>query len=522
MTYNRDRKCIYLKIFVIIFISFLCTISISVSGIHIKTVSEGLLADNNCYIGAYLGGNQGSNGSNYYKSSRDGDNPYETQIMDNPSQYGETTDGSEEDIYNRIDTGITTFRNGMNAISPGSGNSQTLFSRYYRMDVYPDNDNGKVKYKECPGPSYWIEKVIKQGGIPVVVIDPYSLLNNGVIDLSATNSNGKTGIEVLQDLAGKSKQISDANGGATVLIWFAHEFNAHNEVNPEKNDYIDSANKQAFRRAFRDAYTTIHAYGGPNVQIVWGGNECGNVDSRIRYWPGKDDNMNDLPNDYVDWVGMTWYRTESSGAKTLDDLKDFYNFYAKNHPLIFLETSADAHNGESSQLSLKNDQVSYLYNPVNLQQYPNIKGIIWFNVAKEGEFGTKGSGTGPFKIQNFLLPDGVYTNNGADIPGNIGSISLSGKMMSALYPGLADNSYFVHLSNAELLKAFKNSFGVPTDPNGDQLFEDVNGNGVYDFSDVVKYYQNMDWIPSNEPIHLFDYNHNGRIDYDDLVLLFQN
>ena len=63
---------------------------------------------------------------------------------------------------------------------------------------------------------------------------------------------------------------------------------------------------------------------------------------------------------------------------------------------------------------------------------------------------------------------------------------------------------------------------LPTDTNGDGLYDDVNGNGRRDFADVVLYFNQMTWIEANEPLALFDYNGNGRIDFADVVWLFNN
>ncbi|MEN6517992.1 MAG: PKD domain-containing protein [Methanospirillum sp.] len=63
---------------------------------------------------------------------------------------------------------------------------------------------------------------------------------------------------------------------------------------------------------------------------------------------------------------------------------------------------------------------------------------------------------------------------------------------------------------------------LPTDANADGLYEDVNGNGRKDFADVVLYFNNMTWIEANEPITAFDYNGNDRIDFADVVRLFNN
>ena len=62
----------------------------------------------------------------------------------------------------------------------------------------------------------------------------------------------------------------------------------------------------------------------------------------------------------------------------------------------------------------------------------------------------------------------------------------------------------------------------PTDPDSDGLFEDINGNGMLDFDDVVAFYQNMAWVTANTAVGIdpYDFNGNGRIDYDDVVLLY--
>ena len=61
---------------------------------------------------------------------------------------------------------------------------------------------------------------------------------------------------------------------------------------------------------------------------------------------------------------------------------------------------------------------------------------------------------------------------------------------------------------------------LPTDPDGDGIYEDLNGNGRLDFADVVLYFNQMSWIAANEPIAAFDLNGNGRIDFADIVALF--
>jgi len=62
----------------------------------------------------------------------------------------------------------------------------------------------------------------------------------------------------------------------------------------------------------------------------------------------------------------------------------------------------------------------------------------------------------------------------------------------------------------------------PLDPDLDGRYEDINGNGRLDFHDVVTLYQNMQWVRDNTGVGVepFDFNGNGRLDYDDIVLLY--
>jgi PKD repeat protein len=79
---------------------------------------------------------------------------------------------------------------------------------------------------------------------------------------------------------------------------------------------------------------------------------------------------------------------------------------------------------------------------------------------------------------------------------------------------------YIHV--LQYLDVFPGKSLLPTDPDIDGLYEDVNGNGRIDFEDVVTYFQNMGWIRGNSAVGIapFDYNGNGLIDFDDLVVLF--
>jgi len=61
---------------------------------------------------------------------------------------------------------------------------------------------------------------------------------------------------------------------------------------------------------------------------------------------------------------------------------------------------------------------------------------------------------------------------------------------------------------------------VPTDPDGDGLYEDLNGNGELDYDDVVVFFEHRDDGTVQNNADAFDFNENGRVDFDDINTLF--
>ncbi len=86
--------------------------------------------------------------------------------------------------------------------------------------------------------------------------------------------------------------------------------------------------------------------------------------------------------------------------------------------------------------------------------------------------------------------------------------------------GAASKLAKINVSAQPILPVFPSNTNPPTDLNQDGLYEDINGNGILDFDDVVAYYENMDWIEENASAAFFDYNKNGLIDFDDTVKLY--
>ena len=85
-------------------------------------------------------------------------------------------------------------------------------------------------------------------------------------------------------------------------------------------------------------------------------------------------------------------------------------------------------------------------------------------------------------------------------------------------PGNEPSAFTV--TGAPLVKPLPNGL-MPTSPNHDGMYKDLNGNGHIDFNDVQLYFQYFEWIKDNQPIVAFDFNKNGRIDFNDVVTLFQ-
>jgi len=61
----------------------------------------------------------------------------------------------------------------------------------------------------------------------------------------------------------------------------------------------------------------------------------------------------------------------------------------------------------------------------------------------------------------------------------------------------------------------------PTDPDGDGRYEDLNGNGRMDYDDVKLLFENIDSDSVTLNKSAYDFNENGKLDYDDVVSLYE-
>jgi PKD repeat protein len=111
--------------------------------------------------------------------------------------------------------------------------------------------------------------------------------------------------------------------------------------------------------------------------------------------------------------------------------------------------------------------------------------------------------------------DATYQIESGDTNISLATLTLRGDT-----PGQGSITVTVNLMDNDEGYPMPVQTNPPTDPDGDGLYEDINGNGRIDFDDVTVYFNNMEWIEANEPVACFDYNGNGRIDFDDMVRLF--
>jgi len=61
---------------------------------------------------------------------------------------------------------------------------------------------------------------------------------------------------------------------------------------------------------------------------------------------------------------------------------------------------------------------------------------------------------------------------------------------------------------------------VPTDPDDDGKFEDLNGNGRMDYDDVTMLFEHLEDDAVTMNTRAYDFNENGKLDFDDVVALY--
>ena len=131
---------------------------------------------------------------------------------------------------------------------------------------------------------------------------------------------------------------------------------------------------------------------------------------------------------------------------------------SENIPSSLMETSADGQGDQDLEEKWKEHQVTYLYNATTLSKYPNLKGIIWFNVVKAEQ---KSGSDSTLVLKNFLIPDSEWDNHqkNTQIPGTLYSKSNRSVMMRSLYPDAVSDPYFQGIPGDLVVADYTSGFG---------------------------------------------------------------
>ena len=90
-------------------------------------------------------------------------------------------------------------------------------------------------------------------------------------------------------------------------------------------------------------------------------------------------------------------------------------------------------------------------------------------------------------------------------------------LIKIVLPEIEQNTSDIPLEKS--LLPFPGQSNLPRDLDGNGLYADINGNERLEFADLALFFEHMDWVTENQPIALFDFNKNGRIDFGDLQAL---
>ena len=105
----------------------------------------------------------------------------------------------------------------------------------------------------------------------------------------------------------------------------------------------------------------------------------------------------------------------------------------------------------------------------------------------------------------------------------IGIDNFLSEVMTRVVFGSAEKGISFHFeSHIESPVDLRSYLELPMcDPSGGGLHGDLNNNGRLDFADIVILFENMAWLVEDECGLLFDFNQNEKLDYADLVILFE-
>lgn len=174
----------------------------------------------------------------------------------------------------------------------------------------------------------------------------------------------------------------------------------------------------------------------------------------------------------------------------------------------------NATNEYGSDYELKTDYIT-VYGPVTAQFTANITGgtapvAVQFTDLSTGGPTAWSWSFGDGNTSTAQNPQHTYTIAGTH------TVTLT-----ASHPYSSDTETKTSHITVAVLQPFPGIGLTPRDLNGDGLAEDINGNGRLDYNDLTIFFQNLEWARTAQPTEYFDFNGNGRLDYADVVVLFQ-
>lgn len=157
-------------------------------------------------------------------------------------------------------------------------------------------------------------------------------------------------------------------------------------------------------------------------------------------------------------------------------------------------------------------------------------GIIVMELIRAERDATPGGGDGT--VPGCIFTDLSFIENITGTQGHaeaytssqiIGVDNLLSEVMTRVVFGSAEKGIDFHYeSHIEAPVDLRSEFEFSMrDLDGDRLYEDLNNNGRLDYADIGILFENMAWLVEDERGLLFDFNHNGKLDYADIVVMFE-
>jgi PKD repeat protein len=157
-----------------------------------------------------------------------------------------------------------------------------------------------------------------------------------------------------------------------------------------------------------------------------------------------------------------------------------------------------------------------LINPVSIKKHDYFAAVIrmttpgrWYPVAVEVPIEGYSSRATAGSDQSYVSKDGVHWEDFATLQAN-GNVCLK---------------IFTTTSAKDTIMPFPNGVGgyysPPNDLDGDQRYEDIDGNFAFNENDLELFFTNLDFAMSKQPVYAFDFDQNGFIGYGDVQALFE-